>query len=255
MKTRIIKTKFWDKKWVIQAPKDVRYLFSYLMTTANNNMCGIFELPDVAIMFYTALKPNELKEAKAYLQIKKKAFFYEDWIMIVNAEEHNPYNRGSKNQIAYKKEVSDIPKNVLDYFHKLVSSQDIPSLHHTPDEKTVTQPSFLAPIPKADDPASHAKYLNDIPEEDLKEFVEKFKLLNSDKIKTEAEKAFNWLKANGKAKKDYKAYLRNWLAKRNEQLEDEQKGRNTFKTNDAPKFDNNNDPDIDRWATKKNDKS
>lgn len=54
------------------------------------------------------------------------------------------------------------------------------------------------------------KYLTNLPEEFVEELLEKFDIFRP-KIFSEAEKAFDWLEANGRAKKNYKAYFRNWI--------------------------------------------
>ena len=51
-------------------------------------------------------------------------------------------------------------------------------------------------------------YLTSFPLEDFSDIE-----ASSSQIKLEAEKALNWLKSNGKTKKDYKAFLRNWVLK------------------------------------------
>lgn len=57
---------------------------------------------------------------------------------------------------------------------------------------------------------SSQKYLLTIPENDLEEFTKKFECTPR-QVKAKAEQLFNWCKANGRTKKDYKAFLRNAL--------------------------------------------
>ena len=61
-----------------------------------------------------------------------------------------------------------------------------------------------------DKPEKHLSYLMNIPEEDKTEFLENFDIYER-KLLSEAESAHDWIKANGKVKKDHKAFLRNWI--------------------------------------------
>lgn len=54
------------------------------------------------------------------------------------------------------------------------------------------------------------KYLLEIPEEDKQEFLERFDIYEP-RLISEAEKAHDWLEANGRVKKNHKAFLRNWI--------------------------------------------
>lgn len=55
---------------------------------------------------------------------------------------------------------------------------------------------------------STQKYLENVPFEDFKDIE-----ITEKQLRLEAEKALNWLKQKGEKKKDYKAYLRNWVLK------------------------------------------
>jgi hypothetical protein len=55
-------------------------------------------------------------------------------------------------------------------------------------------------------------YLSKIPENDLKEFVQKF-VCSENQVRQKGEALLDWCKSNGKLKKDYKAFLRNALRK------------------------------------------
>ncbi len=66
-------------------------------------------------------------------------------------------------------------------------------------------------------------YMRAVPEEDILHWVEKFPVLSRDTVIREIGKAKGWLEANGKTKKDYQAFTRNWLDNAAERLE-KQKG-------------------------------
>ncbi len=54
-------------------------------------------------------------------------------------------------------------------------------------------------------------FLLSLTEEDIKDFQLKFPSFTAEQIKEEAEKSHDWLQAMGLTRKNYKAYLRNWL--------------------------------------------
>lgn len=62
-------------------------------------------------------------------------------------------------------------------------------------------------------PQKTISYLLNVPDRDLAQYEEKFPPLTSMEIKSEAAGAHDWLKSKGTIKKDYAAFLRNWLRK------------------------------------------
>lgn len=58
-----------------------------------------------------------------------------------------------------------------------------------------------------DKPENHLSYLKEIPKEDVKEFIEDYKV-TEEGLKAKASDLLDWCEANGKRKKNYKAFLR-----------------------------------------------
>lgn len=58
-----------------------------------------------------------------------------------------------------------------------------------------------------DKPEKHLSYLKEIPKEDIKEFVDEYKV-TEEGLKAKAADLLDWCEANGKRKKNYKAFLR-----------------------------------------------
>ena len=61
--------------------------------------------------------------------------------------------------------------------------------------------------PSPDKPEIHLSYLKNIPEWDVKEFTDDYKV-TEEALKAKALDLFDWCEANGKRKKNYKAFLR-----------------------------------------------
>ncbi len=62
-------------------------------------------------------------------------------------------------------------------------------------------------IPSPDKPETHLSYLKNIPSEDIKEFTDDYKVTEEALI-AKASDLLDWCEANGKRKKNYKAFLR-----------------------------------------------
>lgn len=58
-----------------------------------------------------------------------------------------------------------------------------------------------------DKPETHLSYLKNIPEKDIKEFTDDYKV-TEEGLKAKASDLLDWCEANGKRKKNYKAFLR-----------------------------------------------
>ena len=109
MKTRIIWTKIWDDEWFDSLSNNSRILFIYLLTNQDINLCGCYYITDKKMMYHTHLNKVELKEAKGLLDPKVK--FMENWVYIPNSQGYNHFV-GKSNEIAIKRELSQIPNNV-----------------------------------------------------------------------------------------------------------------------------------------------
>lgn len=116
MKTRIIKTIFWRKVNKKKLSKDARLLYIYLITSEYVNLCGVFPLDDDYIMLDTKLTPKELETAKQELHDQRIILFYQGWVYIVNATEHNNYKGSPKTMIAYERELNEVAHEVMQFF-------------------------------------------------------------------------------------------------------------------------------------------
>lgn len=122
MKTRIIQTRFWDDNFIVNANKDTRYLYMYLLTCQYINLCGIFQLSDKKIQFETGLTGKEFEMAKNELIENKKVFFKDGWVKILNAEKNNKYTNSPSNEKPYNAELDKVPEDILEFFNSSVGS-------------------------------------------------------------------------------------------------------------------------------------
>lgn len=116
MKTRILHTSVYKEDFMEQAPKDVRWFYHFLLSNDKIGLTGIYKIRLSEVLEDTALTEDEIKEAKAYLQENKKAFFYNNWVYVTNTEKFNKYSTGGKTALGYAREYYAVPADVIEYF-------------------------------------------------------------------------------------------------------------------------------------------
>lgn len=218
MKTRIVYTDYWREMASLKAPKEVRLLYRYIFSNEYIGMSGIYQLDDIYILLETGLTEEELQEGKKWLENKKKVFFHERWIYVVNAVKRNNYKVGAKNTVAYNRELSLIPQSILKIFKEKLDSSIDSTIDGLSDNADSTQnqnqnqnhKKSKKGVVKGEEKKYPLSYLSNIPVSDLEEFVEKFKCTTS-QVTSKAHAIIDWCKENGKRKENYKATLNNWL--------------------------------------------
>ena len=177
----------------------------YLLTCEYINISGIFEVTDKTICFEHKCTNNQLQKAKKELEAAKLVMFRNGWIKVFNAEKNNRYRNSPKNEIAYNKELSRVPRDIISEFDTSMDS----SMHtnHKPEiinnkegsvretkkssKEDITSPTFKDYL-KATAPFSKYSITDDV-------------------LTALAEKIDAWATAKGKVVKDWKATARKWL--------------------------------------------
>lgn len=110
MKTRIVHTKVWRDEWFANLSKDAKFIWLYLITNDQINICGIYELTNREIKFDTGVDiTDKIKE-----ELKPKAMFFKTWIFIPNVDKYNKYRNAPTNQKAFETEINLIPGDVIE---------------------------------------------------------------------------------------------------------------------------------------------
>lgn len=122
MESRIVKTKFWQDEKTQSLTIEAKLLFIYLITCPHIGKTGVFELADSYILLETGLNKEQLIKAKKELEEKKRAFFFNSWIFVVNALKHTRYDIGVKTSVGFVKELENLPQNIKAYINKLNDS-------------------------------------------------------------------------------------------------------------------------------------
>lgn len=92
-------------------------LFIFLLFCPQINICGIFEITEDEITFFSKLSLDQIKIAKKHLETFNKIKFYKDWVYVINVLKYNNYIASPKNLLAYKKELNLIPEEVKRIFN------------------------------------------------------------------------------------------------------------------------------------------
>lgn len=217
MKTRIIQTRFWDDLFVESSDIYTQHLYIYLLTSSYINISGIFQLTENKIKFECKLTDVQFKNAKQNLENNKKVFFKDGWVYVTNAEKNNGYRNSPKNEAAYERELSLIPKDIKEFFDSSMDSTIYSSIDssiyttHKPKiknhkSKTINQKSEIKNNIK---PITFNKR-EDMTKNVLQEIADKFEV-PVEFVSECWDTAQNWLDANAKTKKNYKAFLSNWV--------------------------------------------
>lgn len=214
MKARVIHTRIWSDSWFVGLSRASKIVFLYLISNESIGLTGIYECPDFKISSHTGVNTSELEECKKELQ--GKISFYKGWVKIVNTDKYQTF-KGLKNEVAKEKELNLIPPDVRDTL-SIPYRYPIDSLSN---QYSVINNKYLVKeeAKEKQSKSSSINYLEDIPREDMSEFLSRFAVTEQE-IKSKAEDLVNYCKSKGKSYKDYKAFLLNALkrdfpAKRN----------------------------------------
>jgi len=233
MKTRIIQTGFWKDSNVNQMSIYAQHLFIYLITSEHIGLTGIFELPDAYIKMEAKLTDLQLDNAKEELQRLGRISFYKGWIKVNNAEKHNNYAASPKNEIAFNREFSSIPREILQNLDTSIGTT-IDSNHKS--EIINKKPETPKGVVKG------VEYLLD--DSLLKELTINFPLIEQRAIKKKLLDLHDYCLSKGKTYKDYAAFARGAIRRDQdnmpkrvtatappelEEISDEQRSRNLNK--------------------------
>jgi len=112
MKTRIIKTKFWEDEKILTLKPETRGFYQYLLTNQKINIVGVYELAEVFMSFQTGYPGPQIQEMKAELVAAGRAGFCGTWVIIPNAMKHGNYAAVPSNYRTTKEEIDSIPTEV-----------------------------------------------------------------------------------------------------------------------------------------------
>lgn len=131
-KMRSVNTHFWNDNYVIDCDPIEKLLFLYLITNANTNMLGIFEIHVRKIAFDTGIDKNMVLKIFDRFHKDGKASYIDGYVALHNFTKHQSYNDNMK-------------KSAIASFHELpehVRNQDV----------IISIAKGLEPLPKGSKP-------------------------------------------------------------------------------------------------------
>ena len=82
--SRSVDTYFWDDPWVQRCDPAQRYLYLYFLTNPLANIAGVYEISMERIKRDTSLEDAEIVAIMGTFRAAKKAFMWNDWIVMRN---------------------------------------------------------------------------------------------------------------------------------------------------------------------------
>lgn len=126
MKTRIIKTTYWEDETILRLNPETRGFYLYLLTNAKVNIIGIYELPEMYMQMQTGYSTEQLQAMKAELARAGRCGFEGPWVILVNALKHNNYIATPFNKNSTKKEIDQIPPKIKEFI-----ASEFPALYQS----------------------------------------------------------------------------------------------------------------------------
>lgn len=124
MKQRSVSSIFWDKRIEHNYSVQTSYVYLYLLTCKHIGLTPYYFLPEGFIAIETGLSQEQVKKALKDLQDRKQVYFYNNWVYIPNANEHNSFNTSSKTMVAYNAQLAKVPQDVLEFFNNVDNNVD-----------------------------------------------------------------------------------------------------------------------------------
>lgn len=204
-KKRYVNTRFWSDGWVVSLDPLERYLFLYFLTNEHTDISGVYELPLIVMSRETGMEEEMLKNMLP--RYEEKIMYINGWVCIKNFLRHQVIN--SKVLEGVKRSVSEVPDEIKAEFSD--NGIDLDRLYiesEIPKPRLRLKPLGRTASSKLESPRSKLTILDD--DETVQKLQAQFSKVD---VRGELLKIKDWLRANGKRKKDYVAFARNWLRK------------------------------------------
>ena len=221
-KNTFFNTRFWQDSFIADLDPSEKLLFIYCITCPYLSLCGIYEVPLKYMAIETGLDKEMVIKILDRFEKKKKVMYRDGWLCVLNYPKYQSF-KGEKLEIALNREISAVPKDILDEFVANgypIDTLSIVSLDMDKDmDKEINERT-----PKETPLKKKKAYLLNIPDEDIKEFTRRFDA-SEKQIRSKAEDLDSWCDANGKRKKDYRKFLLVALKKDFREKTDEERSR------------------------------
>lgn len=111
-KHRYITTDIWQARWFKKLSIEAKYLYFYLLTNPQTNLCGVYEIMDEQIQFDTNIA--DLHKVFTELQQASEVVRIDDWCIVLRYPTNQKWQTAWAIADRIASELDELPKNILD---------------------------------------------------------------------------------------------------------------------------------------------
>lgn len=221
-----------DEKFAV-CKQSTKLLFLYLITNVHLSLSRYTHLNDRQIMFDTGLNSVQLEESKKELEQLRWIFFKDGWYFHNHKCAYIDYVRNEKVATAKEGEINQVPSELAHYFNEIcLNGVETPlehrsNLNHKPETINNNINNNLESV-KTFKKVEKYSSIKDIEAIDVLEIAAHYQVPEAF-VQSKLDDMKNWLEANGRRYKNYRAALMNWVKKDALKIiDDERKTVNKF---------------------------
>jgi hypothetical protein len=130
-KNRYINTKFWDDDYIGELNPHEKLVFIYLLTNANTNIAGVYEITIKKISWDTAIDREEIKQILNKFVNDCKIEKHGDYVVLINFFKHQDYK--GKRLVGADQIIRSLPKDVKELQSVKMMQENIDTLSQKDD--------------------------------------------------------------------------------------------------------------------------
>ena len=119
MKARVIQSKIWTDEYFFSLSLEEKIVFLYLITNESINIIHLYQITPQRIAADTGVSVDKVLKTLQKFNNDKKIFFFKNHVFLKNAYKYQDY-KGKKNEEAKKRLLSELPKDVLDWYKAIL---------------------------------------------------------------------------------------------------------------------------------------
>lgn len=117
-RSRMINTRFWDDDYTSNLDPIEKLLFLYFLSNTSTNICGVYEIPIKKVAMETGIDKEMVLKVVERFSNDGKVFYFKGWLCMKNFVKNQ--NQGSPQvKKGIEREITAVPKDILDYFTKM----------------------------------------------------------------------------------------------------------------------------------------
>ena len=209
-KNTFFNTRFWQDSFTSDLDPVEKLLFIYFITSPYLSLTGIYEIPLKFVAMETGLDKEMVIKILDRFEEKKKVMYRDGWLCVLNYPKYQSF-KGGKLEVALKREIKAVPKDILELFIKEGYPIDTLSIQHMDMDKVMDKEIEEISV-KTPPLYKSKKYLSSIPDEDMSVFLNRFDV-GEKQIKDKAESFKLYCESKPKKYGNYRSALLNAMKK------------------------------------------